>query len=195
MRITIANIKGGVGKSTLAKILSQKFNLPVRNLDSYQDPTLFGVKEASEKSESWIADAGGYLGKELKKTAMESDLVIVPTLPSARDIVATASFLEWLLSFYTGKVLIVANQADEKEAKEVMEALEEALENVDYAMVEDIRFSHIPRIKSVRTWDMDEKKWTDYLKVWNRSQKKAAEHINAFCRELEKWIAKDINSK
>ncbi len=191
MRITIANIKGGVGKSTLAKILSQKFNLPVRNLDSYQDPTLFGdIKEATEKSDSWIADTGGYLGKDLKKTIEESDLVIVPTLPSVRDIVATASFLEWLLPFYKGKVLIVANQSNEKEAQEVMEALKEALGNIDYAAVEDIRFTRIPSVKSVRSWDLQRSGWMDHLKVWNRSQKKAAEHINTFCRELEEWIAK-----
>ena len=189
MKITVANIKGGVGKSTLAKILSQKFNLPIRNLDSYQDPTLFGdIKEATGKSDSWIADTGGYLGKELKKTIKESDLVIVPTLASVRDIVVTASFLEWLLPFYNGKVLIVANQSNEKEAQEVMEALKEALGNIDYAMVEDIKFASIPRIKSVRNWDLERANWMDYLKVWNRSQQRAAEHINAFCEELQEWI-------
>lgn len=189
MKITVANIKGGVGKSTLAKILSQKLNLPIRNLDSYQDPTLFGdMKEVTGKSDSWIADTGGYLGKELKKTIEESDLVIVPTLPSVRDIVATASFLEWLLPFYKGKVLIVANQSNEKEAKEVMEALKEVLGNIDYAMVEDIKFARIPQIKSVRSWDLERANWMDYLKVWNRSQQKAAEHINAFCEELQEWI-------
>lgn len=194
MKIAVANIKGGVGKSTIANLLSQYLKLPVKEYDEFQDGGIFrpqADKRASPLADKWIADTGGYLGKELEKVLREADAVVVPLQPSPRDFVPTVSFLEWLLGFYEGKVLVTANRvANEKEAEETKEALRMALDEMGGDIRADVRFSYIPNLKSIQTWELERRRWVDFLKkkYWNRSQRRAAEHVRDFCEAMKEWL-------
>lgn len=199
MKIAVANVKGGVGKSTIANLLSQYLKLPIKEYDEFQDGSIFRPQEgltASGQDDKWIADTGGYLGKELEKVLKEADVVVVPLQPSPRDFVPTVSFLEWLLAFYEGKVLVVANRvANEKEAKEIKESLEKTIEDMGTEIRADMRFGYLPNLKSIQTWDLERTSWIDLLKgkYWNRSQRKAAEYVRDFCETMKLWIEGEEN--
>lgn len=189
MKIAVANIKGGVGKSTIANLIAQKLQLPLKEMDKFQDgSTLNYADKWSSGQENYIADLGGYMGNDMQEEIKKADIVVVPMLPGPRDFLATVTFLEWLFGFYDGKVLIIANQSDEKEAKEVKKALEEAFKRFERIGVEDIRFTRLPRLKSLKRWELDKKSWIDFLQGWNFSYKKAAKHIEEFCIAMEDWI-------
>lgn len=193
MKIAVANQKGGVGKSTIANLMAQKLKLPIKNEDPFQDPFIYTDAEKYRSGESYVLDAGGFVGKELERELKEVDAVIVPLQASPRDFVPTLNFLEWLLKFYDGRVLIVANRANKEEAEEVKEAMINGLEQID-GIRADVRFSYLPNLKSIQSWDLERKRWMDFLTGWNRSQKKAAEYIDDFCEAMKEWIEEDINS-
>ena len=191
MKIAVANSKGGVGKSTIANILAQNLDLPLKNIDPFQDPFVFTDVKEYKRGESYIADMGGFAGKDMEKELIKTDLVIVPLNPAPRDVVATASFLEWLLSFYTGRVLIVANRSDDKQAQEVKEAMLEVLSDIE-AKAEDIRFTSLPQLKSLQSWELAKKRWTDYLNNWNPSYRRAAKKVENFCNDIKEWLETEI---
>lgn len=194
MKIAVANVKGGVGKSTVANVVAQYLRLPLKNTDVFQDPYIFNKVEKYRSGDDYVVDTGGYIGKELEREIRDADAVIVPLQPAPRDLFATIDFLEWLLSFYTGKVLVLANRSTEKKAEELKEAIAEAINNFKRIEAEDVRFSRLPELQSLQSWEMDGASWLDYLKVWNRSQRKAAEYVREFCDELKAWII-NSNSK
>ncbi|MRJ03246.1 MAG: hypothetical protein C6I05_07345 [Epsilonproteobacteria bacterium] len=133
--ITICNFKGGVGKSLLAHQLITSFNYRGIEIDPYgsladrlpdkvekidiSSPTLPQV-------ENTIFDFGGFDDRKLDLAMEQSDLALVPFIPTLESVQGTADTLLRIKDF--GRpILLVANMVqkpeDVQDAKFVFEDL------------------------------------------------------------------------
>lgn len=87
--IMVANQKGGVGKSLISDELAFHFerdNIPTSFYDLDDQGGTIHETSAKPDAEVQIVDTPGALVDNLDKYLQETDLLIIPTRPSARDI-------------------------------------------------------------------------------------------------------------
>jgi len=151
--ISVANQKGGVGKTMLATQIALYFDLKIIELDPYgilkslmQDRILkFGLRDKiDENLDNVVFDFGGFDDLRLSQVAKQSNLVIIPFNPTLISLGGT------LKSYYKVRdlnenILFIANgYLKEQDVKDAVEFLEENIkEHIDY-------FS-IPYTRAVQT--------------------------------------------
>jgi chromosome partitioning protein len=133
--ITICNFKGGVGKSLIAHQLITSFGYEGIEIDPYGSladrlPDRVQKIDIAQKSlpqvENTIFDFGGFDDTKIDQAIAQSDLVIVPFIPTLESVQGTADTLIRIQELDT-PILLVANMVqkpqDVEDAKFVFEDL------------------------------------------------------------------------
>lgn len=124
MNITIAQFKGGMGKSMIAHQLITGFGYKGVEIDPYGSladrlpDTVMGVsiseKQLTKPSENTIFDFGGFDDIKIDQAISYSDLVIVPYVPTVESVQSTIDTLQ-RISKCNKPILLIANMALKKE--------------------------------------------------------------------------------
>lgn len=136
MNITICNFKGGVGKSLIAHQLITGFGYNGVEVDPYGDLSerLEGKvtfqklnKKLDENYENTVFDFGGFDDKNIKRAVKQSDLIIIPFVPTPESVQGTIKTLNVVAEFDT-PILFVANMGQKaQDIKDVEFVFQEIL--------------------------------------------------------------------
>lgn len=112
--ILVANQKGGVGKTTIADELSFALERRGRSVSFVTvDPQGGSIHEAdgdSDERDYRVVDTPGVLAEALPEWCDAADMVLVPMLPSPRDLEPTLRTIEVAKSATDAPVMVVVNQ-------------------------------------------------------------------------------------
>jgi len=129
MIISVYNLKGGTGKTSIALNLAKTRN------SYFIENDIIGVSDVFNKHgqldtarnfsetkkipiiDNVVYDFGGHLDKRITSVLVKSDLVIVPTLHSYQDIKSTISMIESLLNIKQKNILVVINKVGTRAVK------------------------------------------------------------------------------
>ena len=133
MKITVYNLKGGVGKTDIALNLALTLdcgiitNEPFSPFEKVLEDDRFIKLEHSEELDvlpdgyNIIFDFGGYVDKRVISALKQSQCVIVPVVNEFKDVYTTINFLQEIED-YNEKIVVVINKTrrnDFEEAKKV----------------------------------------------------------------------------
>ena len=133
MIITIDNLKGGQGKSTLSLLVSLETGAGIITNDLYSpvDKALppgrcikMDPKDTDEKlkkidrKHTTILDFGGYADRRMVTAIQIANVVVVPTLNAFADIQVTIKTIQEIAR-YNRKILVVVNRAKSGDLEEV----------------------------------------------------------------------------
>ena len=132
--ITLYNIKGGVGKSSLAFQLAKHYSLPLYTNDIYS--ALAGIHKIDPNDKKCelpdcVLDLGGFSDNRIASYVKQSDVIIIPTLYSKLDLQSTVLTTRDIIEVKPdAKIIIVINKTrynDDKMINETKKTLEKYL--------------------------------------------------------------------
>ena len=156
MKITVYNIKGGVGKTDISLNLALTMgfaiitNEPFSPIEKVLDESRFIKLERDEvlpklppDKYDVIFDLGGYLDNRAISALKQSDCVIVPLINEFKDVHTTVNFIQEIEE-YNKRIIIVVNKAQKGDFENIKEIMKE---NYPRYPVMEIKFSRsLPNI-------------------------------------------------
>ena len=117
-KILLLNQKGGVGKTTLADEITfalgrRGFSVAFISIDSQggQSNQLCTDETVALSSDFMVIDTAGVLKDDTEKWCLEADIILVPVLPSSRDIHPTLRTINLIRSSQTqARFYVLVNQ-------------------------------------------------------------------------------------
>ncbi|MEA3418130.1 MAG: hypothetical protein U9Q90_01935 [Campylobacterota bacterium] len=123
--ITLYNVKGGVGKSSLAFQLAKHYSLPLYTNDIYSALTdIHKIDPKEKKSElpDCVLDLGGFSDHRIASYIKNSDVIIIPTLYSKLDLQSTVLTTRDIIEVKPdAKIIIVINKTRSNDGKMIDE--------------------------------------------------------------------------
>lgn len=150
MKITIFNLKGGVGKTSIALNLALTLDANIITNDDYSFIDLvlpndcFFVVGKEQKvfpevnnNLDIIYDLGGWLDDRITRIIKQSDIVIVPIINKISNIVASINSIKEILNIEENKnILIVVNASEKNDLEEVTEIIKKYFQDENIAILE-----------------------------------------------------------
>jgi len=204
MVIVVANFKGGVGKSTIANFLAEKFGGYVLSLDFYQKNKKFNfaktidvkpdedIKDKIKTNDICIIDAGGFDDSRLYN--IDVDAFIFPTRTDELSIETTVDTAVTALAKSKSKkkkaIFVINEYYTEQEKEEAAEKLQEILEK-SIIDADEVYLNFIKRSNAVRTAI----KYAAGLEELYNTNKAAYKKINEMFDELVQDIKDAIRNE
>jgi cellulose biosynthesis protein BcsQ len=145
MVISVMNLKGGVGKSSISYNIAKYFNLKMITNDKYSAinniKQLINISSVNVEDNS-LYDFGGFDDKSINTIIAKSDVIVIPTLYSRADLQNTVISVRKITAVNpNAKIAVVINRVrsgDKKLLDETKETLYKYMKyGVEYCTIRD----------------------------------------------------------
>ena len=211
--ITVAGLKGGVGKSSISRVLAEKIEAsilnfdPKRNAELYNSIETLNIKEDSKierkrdylivdnskissKKGYLICDFGGQFDTRILN--INSDIYLLPTADDFESISETIRTAKMILSSKKeAKIIFILNKYLIRNKKDEVQALEdfkEILKENDLEKYTILEMPYSKLFKNIVNFGLTKEQIISKNKLLKNSYK----NINKFINQLEKEIKKEL---
>lgn len=133
MRLTVFNLKGGVGKTPISFSLAKDLNMDIQTNDNSVLASIYPERAQHCKpylADNVVYDFGGFVDSGILPIIKESDVVLVPCSTDFNSILRTVETIEAIKPHAKHIIVIVTKTEKEDDFHTVMDAIAEVFEDI-----------------------------------------------------------------